>query len=150
VVIQYKLYLPNNQNLMIRSVKNMLRVEIEHPTEEDFGNSLGLMGTFGTGDLIGRNGTEFEDTNAFGQEWQVTDKDPQLFHVLEGPQYPEVCKMPDPEMLVSTSTARRLAQTLSREDAEKACAKADRRERKDCVFDVMATDDVDAAQGYIF
>ena len=147
-VVQYKLYLPEGQHLMIRSVKDMLRVEIEHPLAEYFKDSLGLMGSFSDGILMGRNGTVFaaEDTNSFGQEWQVTSEDPQLFHSVEGPRYPEQCKMP--EITLEMSEARRLAQTLSREDAETACAHVRKNDFKNCVFDVMATDDVDAAEGY--
>ena len=145
-VIQYKIFLPNDQVLMIRSTKDMLRVELDNTNMDDFGNSLGLMGTYGTGELMARNKTTLfaeVDTDAFGQEWQVTPSDPQLFHSVEGPQYPEQCRMPSVDQ-----ASRRLASSISKKDAEKACSHVDRSEFKNCVFDVMATDDVQAADAY--
>jgi hypothetical protein len=145
-VIQYKIYLPNDQILMIRSVKDMLRVELDNTNSDDFGNSLGLMGTYGTGELMARNGTRLfqeDDTDAFAKQWQVIPTDPQIFHSMEGPQYPAQCTMPTAEQ-----TSRRLRSSISQIDAEKACRHVDRSEFKNCVFDVMATDDVQAADGY--
>jgi hypothetical protein len=145
-VIQYKIFLPNEQILMIRSVKDMLRVELDNTNMEDFGNSLGLMGTYGMGELMARNGTTIfqeDNTDAFAQSWQVIPSDPQLFHSMEGPQYPAQCTMPTTEQ-----TSRRLRSSISKKDAERACRHVDRSEFKNCVFDVMATDDVQAADGY--
>ena len=143
-VIQYKLFLNDNQNITIRSVKDMLRVELEDCDARDFGDSLGLMGTFGTGEFIGRNGTVFEDLNAFGQEWQVNPSvDPQLFHAAEGPQYPEQCAMP-----TQSATSRRLGSSISKELAEKACSSVSEDEKTNCVYDVMAMDDEDASLNY--
>lgn len=144
-VIQYKFYLPDDQVLMIRSVKDMLRVEVEEPLAKDFHGGAGLMGSFdGSGALIGRDGeTVFEDPNAYGQEWQVGPNDPKVFHTVGNVHYPEQCKMPD-----KSKTQRRLAGSISRQGAEKACAHVARSEFKDCIFDVMATDDVDAAESY--
>ena len=145
LVVQYKLFLPDNQVLMIRSVKEMLRVEILYPTAKDFEQSAGLMGHWGSGAMIGRNGTEFEDPNAFGHEWQVQPSDVQLFHSVEGVQYPQQCKMPE----MSLATARRLSPgSLTHADAEEACAKVDPSDRKNCIYDVIAMDDVAAVEGY--
>ena len=52
---------------------------VHNPSAEDFRDSVGLMGTFGSGTLLGRDGTTlFHDTNLFGLEWQVRDE-PVLF-----------------------------------------------------------------------
>lgn len=143
-VVQYKLFLPDDQIVFVRSVKNMLRVEVDGGEEKDFGNSLGLMGTYGDGILMGRDEvTVMNDYNEFGQEWQVHPTDPQLFHSPSGPQYPEKCRMP-----TTSQTKRRLASSISTGDAERACSHVNKSDFANCVFDVMAMDDVDAAEGY--
>ena len=58
-------------------------------------NSVGLYGTYPTGEKIARDGeTIMEDDIRFGQEWQVDFTRPNLFHRYVGPQYPEKCAMP--------------------------------------------------------
>ena len=58
---------------MIRSVKEMLHVELVDSERKYYGKSIGLMGAYGTGALLGRNGTLIEDHDDFGQEWQGTN-----------------------------------------------------------------------------
>jgi len=145
-VIQYKIFLNDHQNITIRSVKDMLRIEMEGSDLDDYGESLGLMGSF-NGDLVGRDGTTiFTDTNEFGLHWQVNPSvDGQLFLQPEGRQFPEKCAMPS---TTATSTSRRLRGTISKEAAERACAGVPGDQEANCVFDVMAMDDVDAALNY--
>jgi hypothetical protein len=147
--LQYKFFLNDGPAIIIRSVKDILLVELPDMGGEDFGLSLGLMGTYETaGEQLGRDGvTVIEDTNMFGQEWQVQDKDPQLFHEVEGPQFPQKCIMP----LSQTDAAiasHRLGASFSRKDAENACWHVEKSDFKNCVFDVMAMDDLSAAEGY--
>merc|ERR1712228_1111335 len=68
----------------------MIRVDIVNGTKENFGGSLGLMGTFGKDSkkMARDNSTIIEDTLKFGQEWQVQVNEEQLFHNIEGPQAP--------------------------------------------------------------
>ena len=68
---------------------------IQNGDEEHFGDSHGLMGSF-FGEMLGRDGTSISSTdlNAFGQEWQVNDGDPQLFRIVRAPQYPQECILP--------------------------------------------------------
>jgi hypothetical protein len=149
-VVQYKLFLPDDQTILIRSVKDMIRVELNGCNEEYFGNSLGLMGTYGKGEFLARNRTTiFQDENEFGQEWQVIPgSDPQLFREADGPQFPQRCRMPSDESI--SSIRRRLASSINRVDAEEACShvmdRAD--EFSNCVYDVMATGDMEMADGY--
>jgi hypothetical protein len=142
--LQYRIYLPNEQAITIKSVKNWLKVGVDEFTEEDFGKSTGLMGTFGEGSLVGRDGTVFEDTDMFSQHWQVSPADPQLFHEAEGPQFPEQCRMPSAE----ASTSRRLASSISEADAREACAQVAAQDFENCVYDVLITDDTDAVGSY--
>ena len=145
-VIQYKIFLPDKQVLVLRSVKEWLHVELDYSEAKDFSSSVGLMGTFGEGVLAGRDGTVYEDLNAFGQEWQVHSDEPQLFHFTDGPQHPDKCLMPDE----STSATRRYlkANTITRADAKKACGNVNKGDFNNCVFDVMAMDDIQMADGY--
>jgi len=143
---QYRIYLPNHQNVTIKSNKNMLRVDLDDATIADFGWSRGLMGSFGDGLMIGRdNRTVINEPNEFGQEWQVLSTEPQLFHEVDGPQHPQTCTMP---MSQPEEARRLLLDSISRSDAEEACAVASRDEWEDCVFDVMATNDMDMAGTY--
>ena len=150
-IIQYKIFLPNDQVLLIRSIKDMLRVELDNTNADDFGNCLGLMGTYGAGQLMARNGTtvfESNNTDAFSKEWQVMPSDPQLFHSVDGPQYPEQCRMPKP---LQNKQQRRLASSISQEDAELACNHVlikGHPEFNSCVLDVVTTGDVQVADGY--
>lgn len=154
ILTQFKIYLPNEQNLVIKSAKNMLRVDLENCNADDFGNSLGLMGTFGAGVMIGRdNHTLIEDPIEFGMEWQVLNTEPQLFHEADGPQHPQKCALPTTKTLfrgqrTDREARRMLAETVSRQEAEAACSGASADEFSDCVYDVMATDDKDMASAY--
>lgn len=155
ILTHFKLYLPNGQNLVIKSAKNMLRVDLENCIADDFGNSLGLMGTFGEGEMIGRdNHTVIEDPTDFGMEWQILSTEPQLFHDVVGPQHPQKCEMPTTKTFLRHQQAERdvrrmLVESVSRSDAEAACRSATSDEFSDCVYDVLATDDIDAASGYM-
>ena len=54
-------------------------------SNKNFGDSLGLMGTYHNGLKMSRdNTTVLEEPNDFGQEWQVMPWEPKLFHNLEG------------------------------------------------------------------
>jgi hypothetical protein len=48
------------------------------------------MGDFRMGHMIGRDGKRVtDDANASGQEWEVLDTDPSLFHTVRIPQHPQ-------------------------------------------------------------
>ncbi len=56
------------------------------------------------------------------------------------PQYPSKCILPDP-----SAASRRLGDSVSHEAAEKACDHWMPYEKEHCIFDVMATGDLDLA-----
>lgn len=143
---QYKIFLDNDQTVILRSVKDFMRVELTGHNVEDFGTSQGILGSYEGGLMLARDGeTELEDPNEFGMEWQVHQDEPMLFHNVEGPQHPVLCTMPNK----AEPERRRLGeQTISRKAAEAACKKVDKDSMKDCVFDVMATNDVEMAGSY--
>jgi len=129
----------------IKTFKDMVRVDIHKGSKTNFGKSLGLMGQYGVGDKLGRDGIKIiEEINIFGQEWQVLPTEDMLFHNVEGPQAPKMCTLPS----ASTSRRRLSDFTISLEDAERACSRVDPADLDTCVFDVMATNDADVAGAY--
>jgi hypothetical protein len=140
---RFVVHLGNGQKVRITSFKEFLSVAFDDL--KDFEGSDGLLGAFGSGYKVGRDGnTIINDWNTFGQEWQVLATDPKLFHVDESPQYPEKCLLPSKVKDVS----RRRLNGLVYTEAEEACSHVNGAERDDCIFDVLATADVDMAGAY--
>jgi hypothetical protein len=137
--------LGDNKSIVIKTFKKFVRVSFVGATQQSFGTSRGLLGSFGSGKMMGRdNVTVFENTDEFGQEWQVLTYEDMLFHNVEGPQAPAKCEMP-----VASNLRRRLAESqISEDDAKIACARVNREDFDLCVFDVMATGDVDVFGAY--
>lgn len=142
--------LGNGDAISIETFKDFVRVNFKNK-HTAFKGSSGLMGDFESGKKIGRDGKQvFEDSNAFGQEWQVLATEGSLFHTIEGAvQPPNKCIMPDPT-LKSSEKRRRLGEAalISEEDAAIACARVAEAERDACIFDVIATNDKDMAGSY--
>lgn len=145
---QYAIDLGNDELIELKTWKDMVRVDIIVNHEKStFDGSLGLMGTYPEGTMLGRDGkTTFTDLNNFGQEWQVLSSESKIFQVVDGPQHPSKCDAPGKAVM-----RRRLARSdVSREEAEIACAHAavNREEFDLCVFDVMAIGDKSVAGAY--
>merc|ERR1712176_376167 len=131
--------------VLFKTFKDMIMVSLENASADNFGRSLGLLGSFGKGEKKARdNLTIIEDNNEFGQEWQVRSDEDKLFHSLEGPQAPEKCELPSTQSL-----RRRLGESnLTLDDAKTACSRVRPEDFDICVFDVLATDDSDIAGAY--
>ena len=147
---QFRIFLEDNRSISIRSVKDMVRVDFVHGDKETYGSSSGLMGRYGDGAMVGRDGsTVLSDANLFGQEWQVLSSEEMLFHEPDGPQHPQKCIMPS-----TAGVSRRVLgeSAISHDDAERACARhmksSNADQIQDCISDVMATNDVDMASIY--
>jgi hypothetical protein len=83
--------------LEVKTYKDFVSVLFEQAELKHFGKSVGLMGAFGTGHMIGRDSESvINDANVFGQEWQVLDTEPSLFQTVRFPQHPTACTMPTP------------------------------------------------------
>jgi len=110
-----------------------------------FQGSRGLLGEWGTGKRLSREGfSEMKDEDAtdFALEWQVRATEPMLFSNARHPQYPSVCIPP-------AKISNRLGGSAMEKEAKEACAHW-KEDKDDCVFDVMATRDVlVAAEGHI-
>lgn len=144
---QFKIFLDDEQFILLRSVEDLLRVEIDNPLIKSFAGSSGLMGNYDVQDMVARDGkTVITDPIEYGKEWQVLADEPMLFHNVEGVQHPETCAMPTVEQV----ERRRLGEGsfISREDAMKACTFAHPDEMEDCITDVMASNDLDIAGAF--
>lgn len=149
---QFKVLIDENQGILLRVVKDFLRVEITYPTEEVFGGAWqGLMGTYEHGVMLGRDGvTSFSDPDLYGLEWQVRSEEPKLFQSTQGGiQYPDLCVIPDAAALQADQQRRLLLEgSVSHELAEIACSHVHAADKKDCMSDVIATNDVETADLY--
>ena len=114
-------------------------------SSDTFRGSRGLMGLYGSGARLGRQGEEaIEDLIAFGMEWQVLPSEDMLFHNVEGPQAPIQCVLPK-----LSNLRRRLEETgITLGDAELACSRVSQADFDSCVFDVLATNDKEIAGAY--
>ncbi|CAJ1928783.1 unnamed protein product [Cylindrotheca closterium] len=136
------------QKIEIKNFNEFVGVKIIGATEESFGNAVGITGDFKTGNTYARDGiTLLNDFNELGMEWQVLPSDGKLFHEMARPQFPELCYLPeDPR----GERARRLDESnITEEQAEAACAGLDDEfDRKGCVYDILATQDLNMVGAY--
>jgi hypothetical protein len=147
----FKILLNQGQVIEIRTYKDFVTVNIQNAVEEDFLNSRGLSGNFVTGHKLARDGvTVVEDPIDFGMEWQRRPDEPQLFSTTEDApvQFPLQCVLPS--SFEGVQRRRRLSESATKQaEAEKACEKLqDPEERKECIFDVILTNDIEMAQAY--
>jgi hypothetical protein len=142
----FEVHLGGRERIKVKTYKDFVSVLIEKGQSKHFHDSAGLMGDFRMGHMIARNGkTVIDDVNAFGQEWQVLDTEPSLFHTVRLPQHPQqVCTLPPP--MEASQLRRRLEESspISERAAEEACEHWGEG-KDDCVFDVLTTGDLDMA-----
>jgi len=131
------------QFILVKVFKEFVSVKVMNGSEEAFGKTVGIVGDFKTGKTLARDGVTVIDHFAeLGNEWQVLPSDNKLFHEVGKPQFPESCIMPeDPR----GERRRRLDESeISVEEAERACAgMKDAATIKDCVYDILATQQLD-------
>lgn len=134
---------------------NMLFVKIDG----NFLDSVGLLGTSSAGDnIVGRDGVTdmSKDWNAYGEEWQVRDTEPQLFEHQRAPQFPEACvyHAADGGVIKKTHNLRRrlladggyVTGLVTMEAAKNACADYTGENKENCVYDVMVMQDLEVAE----
>ena len=64
--------LPQGVGISVETFNDFVRVNIRASNKKHFEGAMGLMGAFPSGNLVARDGnTVKENTDAFGQEWQV-------------------------------------------------------------------------------
>lgn len=141
----FEVDLGNNERIVLSTFKDWVNVKIGSNSGGVFENSRGLMGDF-SGSMLARDGkTLMEDPIAFGQEWQVLDTEPKLFLTDRSPQHPLACELPS----LAQQSRRRLGSTIARAEAEQACAHW-KEDQDACVFDVMATGDIEIATAGVY
>ncbi|KAL3934601.1 MAG: hypothetical protein SGBAC_009712 [Bacillariaceae sp.] len=137
------------EKIEIRTFKEFVGVKIIGASESSFGNSVGITGDFVTGNTYARDGQSvLNDFTELGNEWQVLPSDGRFFREANRkPQFPEKCWLPeDPR----GDRRRRLGETnITEVQAEAACAGLeDDFSRKGCVYDILATQDLDMVGAY--
>ena len=142
----YTVDLDDDQQIVIKTWMEFVSIKILHAQEKDFGDSVGLMGSFSTGKLVARDGQVLNDWDAFGRDWQVRSDEPMFFQFLQMPQHPQECAAPP--VLDYKVRGRRLDETLSEDEAALACAHVSADDKDFCIYDVMATNDVNMAGAY--
>lgn len=136
------------QVISLSAFKEFVKVSFGDSSEEAFGNTVGILGNFKTGETLSRDGvTVLDDFTELGQEWQVMPSDGHLFRETSHPQFPDTCLEPDDPR---GDRMRRLDESsVTEEQAEAACAQLkDEFDRKDCIYDILATQDMDMAGAY--
>jgi hypothetical protein len=137
------------QKIVISTFKEFVRVDFDNGSDESFGNTVGMLGNFRSGKTFGRDGlTEINGFRMLGNEWQVLPNEDMLFHDISKPQFPEKCI--EPEDPRGERRRRRLGESsITEGQAEAACASIeDPLDRKDCVYDVLATQDIGMVGAY--
>lgn len=142
----FHIHLNQHKHITLQTFKDIVSVKLNGPlSPEDYDGSLGLLGDFHTGKWLGRNGTVILEADDFGKEWQVHDTEDMMFVTARDPQYPMQCNMPDP----IKAQGRRLGESIAEDAANDACQHWGNR-KSQCVFDVMATGDIELAAAGAF
>ena len=147
----FTIFVSEHQHIVIKSFKDFVSVIFDTAATQDYVDSTGILGNFTTYERLARDGvTVMTDDNAYGQEWQLKPEmdGPPLFQTLRAPQHPqEQCRLPAKTL----SERRRLGElTVSQEDAEEACASWPVGFQNACVYDVLATGDLEMASAGAF
>jgi hypothetical protein len=85
---------PRGGTIIIQIFNVMVDVKLSGFLNETISESIGLMGDVSSGFLVDRKGEWMFDMDKFGNEWQVRDTEPMLFHEVRHPQYPYICGLP--------------------------------------------------------
>jgi len=132
-----------NDQIRISSFKDMLSVNVEAILP----GTYGMLGVSGKPGMIARDGETMideEDVNRMGMEWQVTDREPMLFHESgDGPHYPDQCIVPQTD-------GRRLQHSEeATQRAMEACADIEDEDMNNfCIQDILLTGDHEYAGLY--
>lgn len=139
------------ESINIKVYKDMVSVTISHAEKQRFRGTLGLIGEFGSGRLMGRDGVTVmgeSDPDKLAAEWQVRDDEPILFQTIQAPQHPQECQLPTPTKQKKTN---RIGESTAKNRAAKtACQKAGTRNMIGCIHDVMVTGDLGLAAATAF
>ena len=135
----FRIEISSSEAIIVKTHNDLVNVEVANTTIANFATSTGMLGNYRDGSLLARDGATIMDNHdLFGQEWQVSASDGNLF--LTPSPYRQ-CVPPH-----SIEQGRRLGESaVSQEAAEKACAHLAGDEFDVCVFDVITMDDLEMA-----
>jgi hypothetical protein len=134
--------------IVLGNYKEFVSIDFVNSSEEAFGKAVGLFGDFKTGKTFARDGfTVVDDFTELGHEWQVLPAEVMIFHDITEPQFPQACI--DPEDPRGQRRRRLDELSVTEEQAEASCARIpDAADRKDCVYDILATQDIGMVGAY--
>jgi hypothetical protein len=141
---RYRLNL-GSTSIEFKYYKNIMTFSIHG--HEDFSDATGMLGSYPSGEMIGRDGSEISDFTEFAFEWQVgyDGQDSVIFSDLRSPQLPyELCRMP--ASTFKTSRRRLRGNNKLVLEAEHACDHITGSNFDSCVNDVLATGDIELAK----
>lgn len=137
----YEVLLNDGDSIKFSVYKFFISVDVSGQSD-DFGNSIGLLGDFYTGQMVGRDDeTIVESEEEYGLQWQVRGDEPLLFRQARAPQLPmATCRMP-------STKGRKLAalDDIEVKAAERACMDKKPEDFSFCVSDVLMTGDLGMA-----
>ena len=143
--VKFVIHLDDEQDIRITSYKDYVSVRIDNGTIAMYEGASGIMGDYETGSMFLRDGSIETDPNVYAPEWQVRPKeDGVLFAGERAPVYPQKCVMPSANAIGARD--RKLgAASVSREQAQAACAGRSAEDQASCIEDVIKTQDLDIA-----
>lgn len=147
---EYKFEWGTNSTIVVKAKGIFMNVKVDGGYG-DFGKSVGLMGKYGSGKMLDRQGNPMDENDfiEFGMEWQVRDDDPRLFMTDRPPQWPEEkCRMPSISNNVAETERRRnlRADTEFTKLAMKACE--GKYDFDMCVNDVLLSGELGLAETF--
>ena len=142
----YRVDLSDESYLLFKFFKQYLTISTSG-SAKDFGDSVGIMGEFHTGDMYDRHGKRMSNFEDFCMEWQVNTKagDVPLFRTSREPQLPyERCRFPS----LPRPSRRKLLRgdRALYEEAQRACAGQSGTDFDLCVNDVIITGEIGIAE----
>lgn len=142
---QFVIHLSDDQDIRISSYKDYVSVRIDNGTMAMYEGATGIMGDYETGSMFMRDGSIEMDPSKYAPEWQVQPAvDGVLFAAERAPVYPAKCVMPSANAIGARD--RKLGEaSISREQAQQACAGRSAEDQASCIEDVIKTQDLDIA-----
>ena len=145
-----------NVQVRVNGKSGMLFVDLPRNASDTLPDGVGLLGTIeknSTSRLMARDGVTdlVNEWNTFGEEWQVLSSEPKLFQESRAPQHPNGCYYDSNLNKSKNLRRRRLMDASSRNDvspalAKELCSHLSGQKKSFCVFDIMATGDLDLAE----
>ena len=80
-----------DQKIVISVYEKFLRLSFPGSNQAAFEHSTGLLGDPMSGELVGREGENLDHYVTLLHDFQVLPTEPQIFHNIRAPQYPESC-----------------------------------------------------------